>query len=58
MYCITIFLLVFRIRIHRFHMFLGLPDPDPLVKVPVWVRIQNTDFYNSLTVKVTEIMLY
>jgi hypothetical protein len=22
---------VFRIRIHRIHMFLGLPDPDPLV---------------------------
>ncbi len=21
---------VFRIRIHRIHMFLGLPDPDPL----------------------------
>ncbi len=23
---------VFRIRIHRIHMFLGLPDPDPLVR--------------------------
>jgi hypothetical protein len=23
---------VSRIRIHRIHMFLGLPDPDPLVK--------------------------
>ncbi len=22
---------MFRIRIHRIHMFLGLPDPDPLV---------------------------
>ncbi len=22
---------VLRIRIHRIHMFLGLPDPDPLV---------------------------
>jgi hypothetical protein len=22
---------VFRIRIHRIHVFLGLPDPDPLV---------------------------
>ncbi len=27
-----IFLAVFRIRIHRIHMFLGLPDPDPLVR--------------------------
>jgi hypothetical protein len=25
-------LTVFRIRIHRLHMFLGLLDPDPLVK--------------------------
>jgi hypothetical protein len=25
-------LTVFRIRIHRIHMFLGLPDPDPLVR--------------------------
>jgi hypothetical protein len=23
---------VLRIRIHRIHMFLGLPDPDPLVR--------------------------
>ncbi len=23
---------VFRIRIHQIHMFLGLPDPDPLVR--------------------------
>jgi hypothetical protein len=23
---------VYRIRIHRIHMFLGLPDPDPLVR--------------------------
>jgi hypothetical protein len=23
---------VFRIRIHRIHVFLGLPDPDPLVR--------------------------
>jgi hypothetical protein len=23
---------VFRIRIHRIHMFLSLPDPDPLVR--------------------------
>ncbi len=23
---------VFRIRIHRIHMFSGLPDPDPLVR--------------------------
>jgi hypothetical protein len=23
---------VFRIRIHRIHMFLGLPDPDTLVR--------------------------
>jgi hypothetical protein len=23
---------VFRIRIHRIHMFLGLPDPDPFVR--------------------------
>jgi hypothetical protein len=23
---------VLRIRIHRMHMFLGLPDPDPLVR--------------------------
>ncbi len=23
---------VFRIRIHRIHMFLDLPDPDPLVR--------------------------
>ncbi len=23
---------VFRIRIHRIHMFLGLPDPDPSVR--------------------------
>jgi hypothetical protein len=23
---------VFRIRIHRIHMFLGLPDTDPLVR--------------------------
>jgi hypothetical protein len=22
---------VLRIRIHRIHMFLGLPDPDPLI---------------------------
>jgi hypothetical protein len=25
-------LAVLRIRIHRIHMFLGLPDPDPLVR--------------------------
>jgi hypothetical protein len=30
-----------RIRIHRIHMFLGLPDPDPLVRgVGLWIRIQ------------------
>ncbi len=23
---------VFRIRIHRIHVFLGFPDPDPLVR--------------------------
>jgi hypothetical protein len=26
-----VLLTVLRIRIHRIHMFLGLPDPDPLV---------------------------
>jgi hypothetical protein len=26
------FPLVLRIRIHQIHMFLGLPDPDPLVR--------------------------
>jgi hypothetical protein len=26
------FFLLLRIRIHRIHMFLGLPDPDPLVR--------------------------
>jgi hypothetical protein len=29
---IRIFFLVFRIRIHRIHVFFGLPDPDPLVR--------------------------
>ncbi len=28
----TSFKPVFRSRIHRIHMFLGLPDPDPLVE--------------------------
>ncbi len=28
----VLILTVFRIRIHRIHMFLGLPDPDPLVR--------------------------
>ncbi len=28
----TLFLPVLRIRIYRIHMFLGLPDPDPLVR--------------------------
>jgi hypothetical protein len=27
----NIYLTALRIRIHRIHMFLGLPDPDPLV---------------------------
>jgi hypothetical protein len=27
-----LFLAVFRIRIHWVHMFLGFPDPDPLVR--------------------------
>ncbi len=27
-----LFSTVLRIRIHRIHMFLGLPDPDPLVR--------------------------
>ncbi len=26
------FFSVLRIRIHRIHMYLGLPDPDPLVR--------------------------
>ncbi len=26
------FVAVFRIRIHRVHVVLGLPDPDPLVR--------------------------
>ncbi len=29
---VQVFPPVFRIRIHRIHMFLGLPDPDPLVR--------------------------
>jgi hypothetical protein len=28
----NIYVTVFRIRIHRIHIFLGLPDPDPLVR--------------------------
>ncbi len=28
----TQYLAVFRIRIHRIHMFFGLPAPDPLVR--------------------------
>jgi hypothetical protein len=28
----TCFRAVFRIRIHRIHVFLGLPGPDPLVR--------------------------
>jgi hypothetical protein len=31
---------MFRIRIHRIHIVLGLPDPDPLVRGTVWVRIR------------------
>jgi hypothetical protein len=31
-FCLLLFEAVFRIRIHRIHMFLGLPDPDPLVR--------------------------
>ncbi len=31
---------VLRIRIHRIHMFLGLPDPDSLVRGTVWIRIR------------------
>jgi hypothetical protein len=30
--CKVMFKTVLRIRIHRIHMFLGLPDPDPLVR--------------------------
>jgi hypothetical protein len=33
---------VLRIRIHRIHMFLGLPDPDPLVRkalIPTMLRL-------------------
>ncbi len=29
---VTVVQAVLRIRIHRIHMFLGLPDPDPLVR--------------------------
>ncbi len=29
LYQACLFEAVFRIRIHRIHMFLGLPDPDP-----------------------------
>jgi hypothetical protein len=38
--CLTYFAGVFRIRvrIHRINMFLGLPDPDPLVRG--WIRIR------------------
>ncbi len=37
--CFIYFAAVFRtrVRIHRIHMFLGLSDPDPLVRV--WIRI-------------------
>jgi hypothetical protein len=28
----AVFRILIRIRIHRIHMFLGLPDPDPFVR--------------------------
>jgi hypothetical protein len=30
--CITLSVLRIRLQIHRIHMFLSLPDPDPLVR--------------------------
>jgi hypothetical protein len=42
---------VLRILIHRIHMFLGLPDPDPLVRCmdpdPLWIRILLSSCKNS-----------
>ncbi len=52
---------VLRIRIHRIHMFLGLPDPDPLevvIRILLWIRIllsscktrkKNLDSYYFVT---------
>jgi hypothetical protein len=38
---------VLRIRIHRIHMFLDLPYPDPLVRGTVWIRILLSSCKNS-----------
>jgi hypothetical protein len=31
-FCFVVFLPVLRVQIRRIHMFLGLPDPDPLIR--------------------------
>jgi hypothetical protein len=36
-----------RIQIHRIHMFLGLLDPNPLVKGMEWIRILPSSCKNS-----------
>jgi hypothetical protein len=33
--------------IHRIHMFLGLPDPDPPVRIVLWIRILLSSFKKS-----------
>jgi hypothetical protein len=52
---------VLRIRIHRIHMFLGLLDPDPLVRgmdpdpdpfiIKQKYSMKDLDFYNSIASK-------
>ncbi len=46
--CLIYFAGVFRtrVRIHRIHMFLGLLDPDPLVRV--WIRIHKKNLDSHL----------
>jgi hypothetical protein len=46
---------VLGIRIRKTRMFLGLPDPDPLVRDMIRLRIRNLPFSHS--VERTEIML-
>ncbi len=56
---VDFFKAVLRIRIYRIHMFLGLPDPDPLVRVmdpdpdPSIIMQKNSkknlDSYNFVT---------